>query len=115
MKKRILFFAFIVLSTFCFAMGKSDEVSSSERIFGFIKWYGNAPVEFAGIETVEGQIFTLRIEEGSPLELKQITSLQGHLLQLDGRIEKLDSINYQVLKDGIFYVQKFEDLSAQRN
>ena len=84
-KKLIL----ISLTIFCllplFAFGGR----APEPIVGTIKYYGNAPFEIPGFETIEGKVYSLDIEENSTFTLQDILVNQGHLLELTGKAEKI--------------------------
>lgn len=88
-----------------FAFSRANDSDTAE---GFINWFGNAPVEFAGFETTDGKLYTLAVEEGADFTLDDITALQGTKLHIEGRIEDKDKGGFHVLRDGVFVVSKFE-------
>jgi hypothetical protein len=111
MKKILSIIAFILLfSTAVFSMSRSKDLHEAT---GFIRWYGNAPVEYAGFETVDGKLYSLEAAEGASFSLKDITKLQGHLIHLEGRVKKTEGPAFQELKDGTFIVEKYEDLNPE--
>ncbi len=112
MKKSILLFILLLTAAagIVFANGKGDSVPV-EKAVGHINWYGNAPVAYPGLVTIEGQVYSLAVEQGASFSVKDITALQGHLIQVEGHINRQEIGGFQVLKDGIFVVNKFKDLS----
>ncbi|WP_407429193.1 hypothetical protein [Treponema sp.] len=91
-------------AVFCFG-GRAPQVA-----VGFINYYGNAPVEFAGFETVDGYVYTLQVEEGSKFTLKDIEAEQGNMLELTGQIDNSQKNGFQILKDGVFIVSDWKKL-----
>ncbi|MBQ0050885.1 MAG: hypothetical protein KBT11_02340 [Treponema sp.] len=98
-------FLFALICGFAFGYGKAPAT-----VVGHINFYGNAPVEFPGIVTVDGQTYGLKIAEGSAFTLKEISSHQGELLELTGEIENPKGPAYQRLKDGFFIVSEWKVL-----
>jgi len=98
------------LAGFAFAGGKGD-ASAPDHADGYIKWYGNAPFEYPGFVTVDGQIYTIAVEDGSSINVDDISALQGYLIHIDGRIDKLQIGGFQVLKDGVFVVSDYKKLT----
>lgn len=80
---------------------------------GFIQWFGNSPVEYAGFKTDDGKLYTLEVAENAKFKLKDITRLNGHLLHIEGKVRKSKKESFLELKDGVFYVEKYEDLSPE--
>ena len=108
-KKIILMLGFVLcaLSVFAFG-GKSEETQTT--IVGHIKYFGNAPFEFAGFETVDGFLYTLKVQENAKFSLKDIEAEQGNMLELTGEIDKSQENGLNVLKDGIFIVSEWKKL-----
>lgn len=103
----LLVFASVI--GFTFASGKGD--TCPDHAVGHIKWYGSAPFAYPGFVTVEGNIYTIAVEDSSSFSVEEISALQGYLLQIDGRIDKLQIGGFQVLKDGVFVVSDYKKLS----
>lgn len=97
--------AFLLCCAAAFAFSKASDSDEAE---GFINYYGNAPVEFAGFMTEDGKLYTLAVEEGASFTLEDITALQGTRLHIEGRIEKKSGDSFQALKDGVFFVSSYE-------
>ena len=75
MKKSALFYVLLLVSCFlCFSMSRSSDLVQAN---GFIRWFGNAPVEYAGFETVEGKLYTLAAAEGASFSLKDMYDLSS--------------------------------------
>ncbi len=111
MKKLIFALSlFSLFTAFCFSMSRSKDAAEAT---GFIRWYGNVPVEYAGFETVDGKLYSLEAAEGVSFSVKDITALQGHLIHLEGKVKKSSGAAFQELKDGVFIVEKYEDLSPE--
>ena len=81
-----------------------------QTIVGHINFYGNEPFAYPGVVTVEGLEYTLYVPEGSEFTLKDITANQGLMLEFKGRIDDSQKGGFQVLKDGVFVVEKFKVL-----
>ena len=81
-----------------------------ETVTGHIKYYGNAPFEFPGIETADGYLYTLQVEENAPFTIEDIEKEQGFALQFTGTIDKSQGNGLNVLKDGIFIVSEWKKL-----
>lgn len=109
MKKSILtVLALLLCAAAGFAFSKAQDSDTAE---GFINWFGNAPVEFAGIETTDGKLYTLAVEQGADFTLDDITALQGSRLHIEGRIEKeKQKGGFQVLRDGVFIVSSYREV-----
>lgn len=107
MKKSILtVLALLLCAATGFAFSRADDSAEAE---GFINWFGNAPVEFAGFQATDGKLYTLKVEDGSDFTLDDITALQGSKLHIEGRIEKeKQKGGFQVLRDGVFVVSSYK-------
>lgn len=106
MRKSIL--TVIAIFLCCAAVFAFSKASDSDEAEGFINYYGNTPVEFAGFMTEDGKLYTLAVEEGASFTLEDITALQGTRLHIEGRIEKNSRSGFQALKDGVFFVSSYE-------
>lgn len=105
--KKILFLILILVScACCFGFGGKSPVS----VVGHIKFYGNAPFESPGIETVDGNLYAVQVEEDSGVSLDEIKSTQGKMIELTGRVEKQEKLAFNSLRDGIFVVSEFKIL-----
>ena len=108
-KKIFLAFCVLLVAGVVFAFGgKSEETQTT--IVGHIKYFGNAPFEFAGFETVDGFLYTLKVQENAKFSLKDIEAEQGNMLELTGEIDKSQENGLNVLKDGIFVVYEWKKL-----
>lgn len=107
--KKFIFavFAALFLAGAAFCGGKADS-SAPDHATGYIKWYGNAPMTYPGFVTDDGRIFSLATEDGSEITVDEITALQGRVLVIDGRIDRLQIGGFQVLKDGVFVVTGYK-------
>jgi len=105
-KSLFIAFAFLFVGAFLFAFGGR----APQTIVGHVKYYGNVPFEFPGFETVDGYIYTIKIEENADFSLKDITAAQGYLLELTGEIDKNQKNGLNVLKDGVFTVSEWKKL-----
>lgn len=99
----VLFTGFFVSAIFCYSRAK-------DTVVGHIQIYGNAPVTYAGIVTVEGQVYTIYVPEGSDFSVADITAKQGSPIELTGKIDKSQKGGFQVLKDGVFTVYEWRVL-----
>ena len=109
LKKIFSVFSVLFLGASLFAYGgKAEETQTS--IVGHIKYFGNAPFEFPGFETVDGFVYTIRIAENSTVTLKEIEAEQGYLLELTGEVAKDVKKMPDVLKDGVFLVSDWKKL-----
>lgn len=79
-------------------------------VVGHIKFYGNAPFESPGIETVDGNLYAVQVEEDSGISLDDIKSTQGKMIELTGRVEKKEKRSIYSLRDGIFVANEFKIL-----
>ncbi len=110
MKKIFAIFAALVCMLCSgFASGKAE--SCPDHAVGYIKWYGSAPFTYPGFVTKEGEVYTIAVEDGSSIKIEDISSLQGHLIRIEGRIDKLQIGGFQVLKDGVFIVSDYKKIS----
>ena len=108
MKKFVLLFvSSFLLCGELFAFGGK----APPTIVGHINFYGNEPFAYPGVVTVEGLEYTLYVPEGSDFTLKDITASQGQMLEFKGRIDDSQKGGFQVLKDGVFVVEKFKVLN----
>ena len=109
LKKTIfaIIIAFLSLGAFAFGGKASD---SQNSIVGYIKFYGNAPFEFPGFETVDGYVYTLKVKENSSFTLSELEKQTGNMLELTGEIDKSQKNGLNVLKDGIFIVSEWKKL-----
>lgn len=89
-----------------FAFGGKSPIS----VVGHIKFYGNAPFEYPGIETVDGKLYAVQVEEDSGILLDDIKSTQGKMIELTGRVEKKEKISVFSLRDGTFVTNEFKIL-----
>ena len=112
MKKLLFFFCALLFCAGCFGFSKNDGIA---EIQGVIKWYGNAPFEQPGFACQDGRVFSLSVAEKADFTLKELSSLQGTRLRLEGRIAENKKISPEVLKDGVFEVLTYEkiDKTAQ--
>lgn len=106
MKKILFLFLILVSCAFCFGFGGKAPVSIS----GHIKFYGNAPFEYPGIETVDRRLYAVQVEENSGISLKEIEETQGKLIELTGRVEKKEKRSIYSLRDGIFVASELKIL-----
>lgn len=79
-------------------------------VVGHIKFYGNAPFESPGIETVDGNLYAVQVEEDSGVSIDDIKSTQGKMIELTGRVEKKEKRSIYSLRDGIFVANEFKIL-----
>lgn len=79
-------------------------------VVGHIKLYGNAPFESPGIETVDGNLYAVQVEEDSGISLDDIKSTQGKMIELTGRVEKKEQRSIYSLRDGTFVANEFKIL-----
>lgn len=110
MKKSLLKAIFALVFPLCSLFAFSFGGRPPESIVGYVKYYGNVPFEFPGFETVDGYIYTIKIEENADFSLKDITAAQGYLLELTGEIDKKQKNGLNVLKDGVFTVSEWKKL-----
>lgn len=110
MKKSLLKAIFALVFSLCNLFAFSFGGRPPESIVGHVKYYGNVPFEFPGFETVDGYIYTIKIEENADFSLKDITAAQGYLLELTGEIDKNQKNGLNVLKDGVFTVSEWKKL-----
>lgn len=104
--KTIFVLVLIFSSLTVFAFGGR----APQTVVGHIKYYGNVPFEFPGIETVDGYHYSIKVEEGAEFTVKDITDASGYMLEFTGQIEKSKENAYEVLKDGVFVVSEFKKL-----
>ncbi|MCR4821748.1 MAG: hypothetical protein K5873_02615 [Treponema sp.] len=103
----ILILGLLSLSAFAFG-GKAPQTA-----VGSIKYFGNAPFAFPGLECVDGYLYTLQVEEGASFTLKDIEEAQGSLIEVTGSIEKSNQLGPNTLKDGVFVVSEWKRLDSQ--
>lgn len=92
------------LSAFAFG-GKAPK-----SVAGHIKFYGNAPFEYPGIETVDGYLYAIQTEKDSGVSIEEIKASQGKMIELTGRVEKKEKLSVFSLRDGTFIVSEFRIL-----
>jgi len=107
----ILLFVFVsvIPTSFIFAYGGQ----APQTAVGSITYYGNAPFAFPGLQTVDGYLYTLAVEENAPFTLKDIEAAQGNLIEFTGTIDKSQKNGLNVLKDGIFIVSEWKILNGE--
>ncbi len=88
-----------------FAMNKNDDLVQAQ---GYIEWFGNIPFEYSGFKTVDGKLYLLEVKDGAPFSLKDIESLQGSLIYIEGRIKNNAGKSINALRDGVFVVTDFK-------
>ena len=96
--------------SFCLISAAAFGGKAPQAVSGYVKFYGNVPFEFAGFETLDGYVYTLQIDEDAKFSLKDLTDLQGFLLELTGEIDDSQKFGLNVLKDGIFIVNDWKRL-----
>lgn len=106
MKKFLISLLVLICGAGVFAFGGKAPAS----VVGHIKFYGNAPFEYPGIETVDGNLYAVQVEEDSGVSLDEIKSTQGKMIELTGRVEKQNKFAFNSLRDGIFVVSEFKIL-----
>lgn len=79
-------------------------------VVGHIKFYGNAPFEYPGIKTVDGNLYAVQVEENSGISLDEIKATQGKMIELTGRVEKKEKTSIFSLRDGTFVASEFKIL-----
>ena len=110
MKKSFIKTLFFLAISFCASSVFAFGGRAPQTAVGHVKYYGNAPFEFAGFETVDGYVYTLKVEEKSKFTLKDIEDAQGYMLELTGEIDTSQKNGFNVLKDGIFVVSEWKKL-----
>lgn len=106
MKKILALLLALFFCQLCFSFGGKAPAS----VAGHIKFYGNAPFEFPGIETVDGNLYAVQTDENSGISLKEIEKTQGKMIELTGRIEKKEKLSVFSLRDGIFIANEYKIL-----
>ncbi len=107
MKKRLIVFVLIFAVCALFAMNKNDNLSEAR---GYIEWFGNIPFEYSGFKTTDGKIYLLEAEENADFSVKDIESLQGSLIYIEGRIKNTAGNQINALRDGVFVVKNFKKI-----
>ncbi len=107
MKKRLIVFVLIFAVCALFAMNKNDNLSEAR---GYIEWFGNIPFEYSGFKTTDGKIYLLEVEENADFSVKDIESLQGSLIYIEGRIKNTAGNQINALRDGVFVVKNFKKI-----
>ena len=100
-----LIFAFFVAQGFSFG-GSAPQVA-----VGHIKYYGNSPFEFAGFETEDGYLYTLKVDDNPDFSLSDIEKEIGSRLEITGKIVKPRKKEPNTLRDGVFIVSEWKRLS----
>lgn len=104
MKKLFITFTAILLTAFsAFTFGGKAPVS----VKGYLKFYGNEPFVYPGIETTDGLLYGIQIEDGADFSKNDIKNLHGHMIKLSGHIEK-NSHDLNSLKDGVLVVSEYK-------
>lgn len=106
MKKIVALFLILFSCALSFGFGGNAPTS----IVGHIKFYGNAPFEYPGIETVDRKLYAVQVEENSGISLKEIEETQGKMIELTGRVEKKEKRSVFSLRDGTFVASEFKIL-----
>lgn len=107
--KLLLAVLFACTSSLTFAFGGKAE-DTKTTVIGHIKYYGNEPFDFAGFETDDGLLYTIKVEENANFTMEDITYNQGKRLALSGIIDSSHKNGLNVLKDGIFVVSEWKEL-----
>lgn len=105
MKKSLSIFVLIFAVCALFAMNKNDNLSEAQ---GCIEWFGNIPFEYSGFKTTDGKLYLLEVEENADFSVKDIESLQGSLIYIEGRIKNTAGNQINALRDGVFVVRNFK-------
>lgn len=104
MKKTFIAFIAVLLAAFsAFTFGGKAPVS----VTGYLKFYGNEPFVYPGIETTDGLLYGIEIEDGAGFSKADIKEMHGHLIKLSGHIEKNDR-GLNSLKDGVFVASEYK-------
>ena len=106
MRKYLFGIMILILGLSAFSFGGKAPTS----IAGHIKFYGNAPFEYPGIETVDGYLYAVQAEKDSSVSIEEIKATQGKMIELNGRVEKKEKLSVFSLRDGTFIVSDFRTL-----
>ncbi len=106
MRKYLFGIMILILGLSAFSFGGKAPAS----IAGHIKFYGNAPFEYPGIETVDGYLYAVQAEKDSGISIEEIKATQGKMIELTGRVEKKEKLSVFSLRDGTFVVSDFRIL-----
>lgn len=76
---------------------------------GYLKFYGNEPFAFLGIETLDGKQYRIVAENE-----QRLSELQGYLLKIEGTVKKNSkkNLSFDSLKDGTLTV---DSCSVEQN
>lgn len=97
----ILFTLFFCFSGFSFS--KPNDISAIE---GIIEWYGSEPFSVPALKTDANKIYIIKVNKDSSFSVKDITSLQGKKIRLEGEISKeINPANF--LNEGVIFVENF--------
>lgn len=107
---KLLFTTFALILAGVAGFSYGGTAPEPETVIGHIKFFGNAPVEFPGLETDDGKLYTIQVAEGAKFTLKDITAAQGNKIELTGIIDDSQKIGLNVLKDGVIVVTAWKKL-----
>ena len=97
---KIIFLTFLVIFMFSsFSLPPKRVV-----VKGYLKFYGNEPFAFLGVETIDGKQYRIVAENE-----QQLSELQGYLLKIEGTVKKNSKKNlaFDSLKDGTLTVDSY--------
>ncbi|MBO4731670.1 MAG: hypothetical protein J5597_02515 [Spirochaetaceae bacterium] len=99
------YFKIIFLTLLVICMFSSFSLPPKKVVVrGYIKFYGNEPFAFLGVDTVDGKQYKIVVENE-----KQLSDLQGYLLKIEGTVKKNSKKNpaFDSLKDGTLTVDSY--------
>ena len=99
------YFKIIFLTLFVICMFSSFSLPPKRVVVkGYLKFYGNEPFAFLGIETLDGKQYKIVAENE-----QQLSDLQGYLLKIEGTVKKNSkkSFAFDSLKDGTLTVDSY--------
>lgn len=103
MKKVFLILFTLILCFSGFSLSKQKDISAIE---GTIEWYGSEPFSVAALKTSAEEVFIIKTKENSKFTIKDITSLQGKKIRLEGEISKeINPANFP--NEGVIFVENF--------
>ncbi len=110
MKKRI----FALVTIFGFALlFTSMGTNRMASVKGHINYYGNAPFAVPGFKTDKGQVLAMETAPEADFTLKDLLDMQGHYLQLNGKLEKADLGSQPIGAKGKFIIYSYKDISVK--
>ena len=105
MKKRYRLIHLIVFSALFFSLFSSFSLPPKRVVVkGYLKFYGNEPFAFLGVETIDGKQYRIVAENE-----QQLSELQGYLLKIEGTVKKNSkkNLSFDSLKDGTLTVDSY--------